>query len=168
MDERYPQGFRPLFAPAPPNEPVVVPEPLPQAECEPVQAPPAQEEPRCACERGALHDVALFRATLREMLESRTHELLAKLAEDILARELVLAPPDIRALVTRALADCDAREVLEIRLAPHDAARFPLSDVAIRVDAGLVAGEMVIETRSGTFESRLPVRVAHMLEAIAP
>lgn len=167
MDDRYPEGFRPLFTP------VAVCERLAEAPVPPAPEPahvpePEMPPPSCACERGALHDVALFRATLREAIQTRVHDVLAAIARDVLARELLLAPPDIRALVARTLDECGDDQALEIRLAPHDAARFPQSGVPVRVDPQLLPGEVAIDARSGTFESRLSTRLSHLCETLVP
>lgn len=169
MDEGYPAGFRPLFARAPREAAPPVAPPAITPSITPAIAEPEPEPLGLRVnERDALSEVALFRASLRELLESRLPELLRAIAHDVMARELLLAPADIRAIVESMLANCCDETPLEIRVAALDAARLPQSAWPVRVDPSLRSGEAAIEVRSGIFESRLETRLAHIVERLAP
>ena len=87
---------------------------------------------------------------LAEAYERGAAALLASLARDVLARELLLAPADLAALVATAPATCGAREPVTLVVSSADAAsladRTPLP---VRIDPALGAGDLVVEVRDG-------------------
>ena len=107
-------------------------------------------------------DVALMRLAALEAFESGTERLLRALAEDVLARELALAPADVAALAARALAAFVEHEPVEIAVAPCDAERVR-APVAVRADAQLAPGDLVVRVRDGAFESTFAFRASAAL-----
>ena len=166
MDEQYHAGFRPLFACiAPPQPAPLTLEPETMAVDAPPHVAPSDNDDRAAA-IAIMCDAALFGARLRESLEARLDALLAGIAREVLARELRLAPPEIRTIVNDLLAE-SAAPPLEVRVAPLDAARLPSGGIPVRVDAALLPGEAVLEYREGACESRLSLRLAHLVERLS-
>lgn len=139
------------------------------------QAPEAGEdegadleiEPYAMEEREMLRDVRLFRARVAEAVESAVRVLLCDVAAEVLARELHLAPPDIRAVVDAALARFSQEEPVRVRVQPGDATRVRCG-IPVVEDARLAAGDAVIELRDGDAVSSLGVRLEAVLGNAAP
>jgi hypothetical protein len=111
--------------------------------------------------REAVREARLFRARLADAFDATAARLLRDLAADVLARELLLRPCDLGALVARALAGTPAAR---LRVAEADAAvAAPLSVV---VDAALAPGDAIVELAGGALDLRLGVRLANVLEAL--
>ena len=114
-------------------------------------------------------DLARLRAVASDALERASRRLLAALANDVLARELALAPVDVAALVERLRADVAAEEPLVVLVAPADAERIACGAFPIRIDAALAPGDVVLEVRDGRVESRFGFRLdAAVRAASAP
>jgi hypothetical protein len=111
-------------------------------------------------------ELALMRLAAIEAFERSTTRLLRALAEDVLARELAIAPVDVAALVTRVLARYTEHEPVEIVVCPRDAERVRVP-LPLRVDAELVSGDLVVVVRDGAFESHFAFRLDAALERIA-
>jgi len=107
-------------------------------------------------------DLALMRVAALEAFESGTERLLRALADDVLARELALAPADVAALAAHALAAYAEHEPVEIVVAPCDAERVR-APVAVRADPTLGPGDLVVRVRDGAFESTFAFRNAGAL-----
>ncbi len=138
-------------------EPLVVvpePEPEPESETKPVVERTEVDD--------AIDEAKRFRAALADAVEACLGELLTDIAGDILARELVLAPCDLHAIVGRAIARYGADPV-GIRVHPEDAPLFDTMDVRIVSDGSLRRGDAVIETRSGSIDASLGVRLERLL-----
>lgn len=128
------------------------------------------EEERCEPEREPFHDIEVaaalrdarhFRAVLADLVELRSREAWKDIAAEVVGRELMLAPADLHAIVQRAIDR--GNDVLRVRVHPLDADRL---DVAwpIVPDESLRTGDAVIETREGTIDARLGVRLAMLLD----
>ena len=87
--------------------------------------PPDDEE--------AARDVRLFRARIAEAVECAVGTLCRDIAAEVVGRELQLAPPEIGAIVRRALERYAAEGVTRVRAHPEDAAE--LSDELVYADA---------------------------------
>ena len=113
-----------------------------------------------------VQELALMRIAALEAFERAGADLLHRLAHDVLARELALAPADVCALAARALAMLAEMEPVAIVVAPADAAAFETA-LPLRVDASLDAGDLVIDVTDGAFESRYALRVREAIARVA-
>ncbi len=113
-----------------------------------------------------VQELALMRLAALEAFERATADLLASLAQDVLARELAIAPADLGALAARALAQFAEHEPIAIVVAPGDAAAFE-TPLPVRVDASLDAGDLAIDVRDGHFESRFALRLREAVATVA-
>ncbi|MBV8530879.1 MAG: hypothetical protein JO104_06145 [Candidatus Eremiobacteraeota bacterium] len=107
----------------------------------------------------------LFRAALRDALDVALETLLKKIALDVLARELQIAPADVAALVARAVEEFGSQRILSVRVNPRDVdvvANLGLEPVA---DDALQPGDMRIELQIGTIDRTLETRVEAALDA---
>lgn len=111
-------------------------------------------------------DLALARLAALEAYERAVPRLLEALARDVLARELVLAPPDVNALARDLAAEFASEEPVAFAVAREDAPRFP-SGVPVRVDTRLRAGDIVLEVRDGEIDARFALRVRDAIGAAA-
>ncbi len=120
-----------------------------------------EHECGCQCTAEAIREAKLFRARVAEAVEIAVADLLADIASDVLARELQLQPADLRAIVDRALDRFAADEPLRVRTADGE----PASELAIPIvrDASLLAGDAVLDFRSGSVDARLGTRLARVL-----
>jgi flagellar biosynthesis/type III secretory pathway protein FliH len=109
-----------------------------------------------------------FRAGVADALDAAVQRLLEEIAENVLARELRIAPPDVAAIVAKARDSCVAERVLGVRL--HPSQRDALGELEVQsiCDDRLSPGDIVIELRSGTIDLRLRTRLAAALAAIGP
>ncbi len=110
-----------------------------------------------------VHELSLLRLAAAEAFERGVPKLLEALARDVLARELLLAPPDIAALAERALTEFAEHEPVAIVVAPCDLQCVGAS-LPVRGDAELRTGDLVIEVRDGAFESHFRLRFEAALE----
>ncbi len=97
-----------------------------------------------------------------EAFERGVESMLASFAHDVLARELAIAPSDLSALASQALAAFHRDEPIRLVVAPADAARVA-SPLPLRVDPSLQAGDLVVEVAAGAFESPLAFRISSAL-----
>jgi len=110
-----------------------------------------------------VHDCALMRLAALEAFEAGTARMLTSLAGDVLARELLLGPADIAALLKRALAAFVEHEPVSIAVSPADAERVRVP-LPVRVDSSLAAGDLIVHVRDGAFESSFSFRLQDALE----
>ena len=110
----------------------------------------------------AVADARLFRARLQDALRDAFGALLERLAADVLARELCVAPCDLQALLARTLARVPA---VRVHVAPGDACA--LAGVDVVVDATLQHGDVVLVLDEGEIDARFGVRLATALEHFA-
>jgi hypothetical protein len=111
-------------------------------------------------------ELALMRIAALESFERASSELLGRLARDVLARELALAPVDLCALAARALAAFADHEPIALVVAPSDVAGFATT-LPVRADTTLEPGDLIVEIRDGAFESRFALRVADTIATTA-
>jgi flagellar biosynthesis/type III secretory pathway protein FliH len=124
-------------------------------------APPTPAPAETALGRGIdalAAELALLRASALEVFERASARLLLGLAEEVLGRELALAPCDTGALVGRFLAELSAYEPSALVVSAADAGRVRAS-LPVRVESNLHAGDAIVEVRDGAFESQLAVRL---------
>ncbi|MBC5829071.1 MAG: hypothetical protein GIW98_02630 [Candidatus Eremiobacteraeota bacterium] len=114
-------------------------------------------------ERAACDDIRLFRARVAEALECAFDGLYRDLAGDVLARELMLRPVDVRA-VCNALIERYSREVpVAIRVHPHDRTMLDHFDVPVIADQRLRPGDVILEVANGSLDASLTVRLENVL-----
>jgi hypothetical protein len=111
-------------------------------------------------------ELALMRIAALESFERASSDLLGRLARDVLARELALAPVDLCALAARALAAFADHEPIALVVAPSDVAGFATT-LPVRADTMLEPGDLIVEVRDGAFESRFALRVAETIATTA-
>jgi hypothetical protein len=111
-------------------------------------------------------ELALVRLAALEAFERASTDLLSRLAHDVLARELRVAPVDLAALTARALASFAEHEPVALVVAPGDVGSFE-STLPVRGDATLDVGDLVVEVRDGSFETRFAMRVNETVAATA-
>ena len=107
-------------------------------------------------------DVALARVAALEAFERGTAALLERLAEEVLARELTIAPADVNALARHLLAAFDAASPVAVVASLADAASIDCA-VPVRGDASLAPGDIVLVVRDGTVDARMPLRLRQAL-----
>jgi hypothetical protein len=105
-----------------------------------------------------VHELTLLTLAAREAFSHAAARLLGELASEVLARELLLAPADIIALVERALAAFAQHAPVAIAVSAQDAERVRAA-VPVRIDSGLGAGDLIVDVRDGTFESTFAFRL---------
>jgi hypothetical protein len=133
----------------------------PEFTCEKITEEDASEHD----ELELVRDVRLFHAHVMEAVDAAVDTLLARIANDVLARELALGPADVDAIVDRALARCASEEPLRIRVHPRDAARVRCG-VPVAPDERLVPGDAFVELRHGSIDASLAVRITAVLGAV--
>jgi Flagellar assembly protein FliH len=112
----------------------------------------------------AIGEVKRFRAALEDAVACRLDELLRDIASDVLARELALAPCDVRAIVAQTLAR-HSTDAVRVRVNPHEVAIAEPAGIPVVADEALRAGDAVIETRCGTIDASFGVRLDRILSA---
>lgn len=158
-----PEGFVPL-AVVLRGDVARAPEKVP-AEVAIVAAVPASADvPSPNAHENAVGDLVRMRLFALEAFERGVESMLASFARDVLARELAIAPPDLGALASRALAAFHRDEPIRLVVSPADAARVA-SPLPLRVDPSLQAGDLVVEVAAGAFESPLAFRFSTALDA---
>ena len=115
--------------------------------------------------RAALRDVRIFRAALADAFEAELSDLSRDVAIAILARELELAPVDVRAIARRALDRAASHEVLTIRVHPSELNLFEDCELPAAGDSSLRRGDVAIDVRSGTIDATLGARLSEWLGA---
>jgi flagellar biosynthesis/type III secretory pathway protein FliH len=127
-------------------------------------APPSAHVPPTNARENVVANLARMRLFALEAFERGVESMLASFARDVLARELAIAPPDLSALASQALAAFHRDEPIRLVVAPADAARVT-SPLPLRVDPSLRAGDLVVEVDAGAFESPLAFRFSSALDA---
>jgi flagellar biosynthesis/type III secretory pathway protein FliH len=113
------------------------------------------------CEQ-AIAAARRFRAGLSDALESAVPELLGSIARDVLARELMLGPVDLAAIVAAAIDGC-AQTVLSIHVHPADLEVARRFESTVSADRGLKRGDLRLELHSGTIDLTLAARLDAVL-----
>ena len=162
------EGFIPLarFLSPPPPEPVALPLPAPPAAGEPLapSSQPAESFTEYAATFGA---VRRFRAALADALGVAVQQLLAEIAENVLARELTLAGADVAAVVAKTRERFANERVLTVRVHPRDRDALCGLEIDVVLDESLAPGDVMAELRSGTIDLRLRTRLENALDACA-
>jgi flagellar biosynthesis/type III secretory pathway protein FliH len=115
-----------------------------------------------------LDALALARLAALEAFDRAAPRLLAALAQNVLGRELELAPADLRTLVAQLRRDFAAAEPVAVLLAPSEAG-CRIDGLPVRADPALCAGDIVLEVRDGEIDARFALRRAGTLgTALAP
>jgi flagellar biosynthesis/type III secretory pathway protein FliH len=114
----------------------------------------------------ALADIRRFRAALADALDLRVEHLLGDIAASVLARELRVAPADLRAIVARELAR-SGELPLRIRAHPSECDALNGLDGAVVADPGLRRGDVAIDVRGGTIAATLGCRLERAIAAAA-
>jgi flagellar biosynthesis/type III secretory pathway protein FliH len=137
------------------------------AEIAPVAEPARVARPAPTAAEGPIADLlaelARARVAALEALEALVRATLERIANDVLARELALAPTALDALVARGLAAFEDQQPVAI-VVGRDAV-VCAGDVPVRVDPTLGPGDVVIEVRHGAFESPLSFRLSETISA---
>lgn len=142
-----------------PIESVSSPEPAPVRS---VERP--RESSSSECDE-ALRAARRFRAALDDALEAGLEELLGRIARDVLARELLLAPADVCAIVEAARERLADESVLAVRVHPSDLEALDGIDLDVVADRGLERGDLRLQVRSGTIDLTLAARLDAALSA---
>jgi hypothetical protein len=148
---------------APPDDGIAPESPDTPAASLPV---PPQTPPRSA---DAERDVRLFRARLADAFALAREQLLREIACAVLGRELMLAPPDIAAIVVRVAAEHAPDPPLRVRLAPGDldAPALRALHLPLVCDERLAPGDAVVEFAGAHVDARLGTRLEALLEGLA-
>jgi flagellar assembly protein FliH len=123
----------------------------------------------------SLADVAAIRPRLRHQAEAQVVELAILVARKILHRTLSMDPDALSGLVKAALGRIDARELLEIRVAPvhHAPVKSSLdrlglpSQVQLIADASLEPGAVLIESDRGRLDASVSTQLAEIERGFA-
>lgn len=113
----------------------------------------------------ALSAARRFRAGLADALDAILERLLREVARQVLARELVLRPADIREIVDATLAKIDGERVLMLRVHPSDAGAVEALQFECVADPALERGDVVLHLRSGTIDLALAARLDSVVSA---
>jgi flagellar biosynthesis/type III secretory pathway protein FliH len=141
-----------------PAEPIV-PE---VGECNVETNPPDENVPV----EEALADIRRFRAALADALDVRVERLLGDVAAGVLARELRIAPVDLRAIVARELALAGDPPV-QVHAHPDECELLRAFEGIVVADPALRRGDVRIELRSGTIAATLGCRLERAIAAAA-
>lgn len=115
----------------------------------------------------AQSEVRLFYATLREVLDVCVRDCMERIAREVLAREMLLAPADIAAVTERTLRECERLAPVRVRVHPDDASRCNAGTLPVVEDPQLERGDVIVEVRDGAVDARLQMRLRSALEARA-
>jgi len=137
----------------------------------PSVAPPPAVEARAArpirdCDDpspAALREVRIFRAALADALEAQLSNLSRDVAIAVLARELELAPVDVRAIARRAIERAAPQEAISIRVHPSELSLLEDDGLPAAGDATLRRGDVAVDVRSGTIDATLGARLSEWL-----
>ncbi|GAC1656049.1 MAG: hypothetical protein NVS9B12_07530 [Vulcanimicrobiaceae bacterium] len=103
--------------------------------------------------------VRLFKAHLQEVLMRELRGLLAGIAREVLARELLLAPADIGVIVEDALKGIPRSDTLRVRVHPGDVTALKGCSVPVLAEGSLRCGDAVFELKNGTINVTLQTRL---------
>ncbi len=159
-------GFIPLaaFLSPPPKEPAPPSVLAPDAAEDSVTSLRGSSDPSTEY-AAAFGAVRRFRAAVADALEVAVQQLLAEIAENVLARELELGSADVGAIVAKTRERVKEEKIVAVRIHPRD--REALGELAVDavLDDTLVPGDIVAELRSGTIDLRLRARLDKALAA---
>jgi hypothetical protein len=114
-----------------------------------------------------LEAFARFQLAALEALDRGVERILTALAEDVLGRELRLAPAAVARLCTRAVAEFAASGPLAAVCCAADAAALEgRLGLPVRVDPAFGPGDFALEVRDGTLASPVRFRLSRALTAV--
>lgn len=113
-------------------------------------------------------DLALMRLAACESFERAARDMLVSFAQELLGRELALAPVDVAALLRRAVASFAELEPVHVVVSPEDESRAAAIPLPLRTDPELAAGDFIIAVRDGALESPRSFRLKAILEGVLP
>ncbi len=157
----YLRGERSEEIPPAPSVPAADPSAEPAPEC----TEDADAETTAAIRDGALADARRFRATLADACDAAVTRVVHAVAADVLARELMLAPAAIAAIVRDAVASVGP--VVRVRLHPREAGAIRLAGVDVVPDPEVRPGDAFVDVTDGTYDVSLGARLAAVLGAWA-
>lgn len=137
---------------------------LPNAESP--QQPPPVEEPQCEGDdalEAALAAARRFRAALDEALERAVATIAGDVAAEVVARELAVAPVDLRGIVERARLRYGIDDVIRVRVHPDETSALAEFEANVVADPHLRRGDVEIDVRDGTIDATLGARLAAVL-----
>jgi flagellar biosynthesis/type III secretory pathway protein FliH len=152
-------GFVPLVQLLRPAEIQGAPAELASDESEATVAPSVEEIEK------TLRTARRFRAALADALDSALESLLRAIAQEVLGRELQLAPAEILSIARAALESFRNDQVLRIRGNPRDLGTLDSLAYDAVADQTLEPGEIRIELRSGTIHLTLDARIEAAIAA---
>lgn len=128
------------------------------------EEPPAEPVAVLATDEtdAAIDDARRFRAALAECVTGCVDDVLRDIAGDVLARELLLAPSDVAAIVAQAIERYGI-EPVRVRVRREDFSIAKRCGIPCVVDDALRGGDAVIETRYGSIDASLGVRLERVL-----
>lgn len=114
-----------------------------------------------------IEDLARVRRSLRKEAERDVVKLAVAIARRILRRDLLTDPEAILGVAKAAIEQLDARDLLRVRLHPHDApllrqmltARAVPDAVEVIPDQGLARGALIIETTRGALDASIETQL---------
>lgn len=112
-----------------------------------------------------LSAVRRFRAAVADALDVAVAQLLEMVANDVLARELLLGDPDLASIVAKARERFVSENILAVRVHPRDRNALGELHLDAVADASLKPGDVMIELRSGTIDLCLATRLDVALAA---
>lgn len=114
-----------------------------------------------------LGEIKRFRAALADAFDVVREALLRRFSEEILGRELQLAPCDVER-IARDVLECLVEEApLRVRVHPDDAPNVSVLEVPVHRDGGLRRGDVIVEVRAGTIDASLSARMEHVMSSVA-
>lgn len=125
-----------------------------------IEVPPADDD-----YQATLRAARRFRAGVADALEACVAQLLRRIADEVLARELRLADADVAAIVAAALNRFAGENVLIVRAHPAECDALAVFDVERVADDALARGDIRMELRSGTIDLTLQARLDAALAA---
>lgn len=107
--------------------------------------------------------VRCFRAALADALEVAVQSMLPMIVPGIVGQELRIGPPDLTAIVAKAVEDFGREHVLTIRVRPEEIGAIADLGANVVADNRLPRGDVAIELRSGTIDMSLRARLDALL-----
>ncbi len=117
--------------------------------------------------RDAVREALHFRAALADAFDASLARLHEDLAADVLARELQLAPADLRALACRTLERFANDLPVQLRVHPDELTRVAGLAVPAAADPTLRRGDVYLDLHAGGIDARLGVRLEAVLRTAA-
>jgi len=109
------------------------------------------------------HDITrelrLFNAHLNDALQRATETLLECIADDVVARECLWAPPDIQQIINNALVNVAPVTPLTIRVSPSDAATVTRATIPVESANELDPGDVELLFSGGKLCSTMRTRL---------